>query len=250
MLGLLGFLGAACSSGGGGAGGGGGGGGMTGLGPEGEPAPAWASEIALTETCTRTMCEKSYDSCEAQIDECFSTCSSMLEYASQCISVCMDMECTPCGASSSNSCADYSFSFELQKPPDPQLLAACKAAVARDTSCGESNVLSNCEHYARIEDPKNAPAYTCLAGLACGQDAASCFDSIEPSPAAEEYVQAFNDVCAGQSELDVEQTEALAHQFGWLKTPLTDALVDCTDYSCDNAYACQAAWFSVVYPEG
>lgn len=248
---LLGFmalaLAAACSSSGGGGQGVGAGPGWTG---NQEPPPPWATTMSRVDTCTMSTCEHSYRACEAQESSCWSECSLMLDYAVECSAACSNMSCEPCTSEDNDVCALYIYEFEINSDPDPTLLTACKAAVTRDQTCGEKHVMSDCEHFARLEDPKYASVYECIAATPCGQEIDSCLSGIEANPTAELFAKEFNSTCANQYVMGPEQIAQLTAAVSWMKPHVRDALLSCTDNSyCDNVYTCEEAWFDVVFPQ-
>lgn len=206
--------------------------------------------MARTDTCTLTTCEHSYQACKEQEAECWSQCSLMLDYAAECASACSSTSCSSCISEDDDTCALYSYQFEIKSEADPALLTACKAAVARDQVCGEAHLEADCDHFARLEDPQYAGVYSCVAATPCGDDVGACFDSIPPALTAKWFAEEFNSICANQYVMEPAQVAALAEDLSWMSVNVRAALSACTDtYYCENVIACEEAWFAVVFPQ-
>jgi hypothetical protein len=202
--------------------------------------------LTLSKVCTKTHCDNLYESCQRFRDNCFSQCSYMgYEYAAQCLSVCVNHECTPC---STDVCVEQGYEFSISAPRDEKLFAACEDYHRKLVQCGGDASFLDCDRFARLERPEVGASYECYANAPCGSDPASC----EPAPTrwGQDFCVALDDRCGEAGPGCTEETANwLSSAAAWLKDDVRDAAMSCLgEAGCGQIEACVFAWFATVFP--
>jgi len=198
------------------------------------------SDVCIKDACT---------ACEIACDECLSTCfeamvgsGEVIDCHSSCSYSCSG-DCTS-SCSGEVACLESLPGFALPQHADKEIEAACDRAVARDQSCGETNLANDCAHYARIERPEVVASYDCFSETPCGEPTDACH------PAAtllgDELCDVLTSACA--VECDPEHVVALNTNAGWLRDDVIEALRTCWSDSCTFVTDCVDAWWAQVFP--
>jgi len=128
--------------------------------------------IRLESYCTKTGCDENSETCERWIDDCYSDCKSLSsQYWAECASICMDIECAPCGAFDKNRCVEQGQRYVVDGPVNARVLAACQSAAATLPACGAGPV--SCDGVARLYGDQAVPYFECVAQSAC-EDKGAC----------------------------------------------------------------------------
>lgn len=217
-----------------------------------QPVPQDEYAISLGELDFARVCEqtndRACDQCEAkadaEADECFSLCLELLDPS--CLSTCERIvssdTCYVCD-DDPKECRSYGFEFTETAPLDPEIFEACRAAVARDQRCEETNVGENCERFSVIERAEVTTVYACVADTACGEPTDDCFDALGMSDLGE-HIAASCDVPLGDNRI-----AALDGLGAWERPEVNEALEICATRHCSNREftRCVDAWIEFTF---
>ncbi|HWA73392.1 MAG TPA: hypothetical protein VG937_13695 [Polyangiaceae bacterium] len=163
-----------------------------------------------------------------------------------CIGNCQ--ESWPClGGLRGEECTVYEYHFS-GGPRLAPLVAACQAAVARDSSCGTGTVDPDCELAGRVESAGMAEAYDCDAQTPCGESPQACF------PASDRTLA--NEICSVVAEecdtwiCTSEASNAISHATPWWRAETIEAARACLrEPYCRNITDCLSAWRYAVFSD-
>lgn len=207
--------------------------------------------MILHDTCesyTQDKCSSCMTRARSIQQECRSACNLQAQvsgnFAFNCASSC---DSTPasdlCGYACEGpreepQCQRREFEFEITNPVDPNVRAACEAAVKRDDQCSSLNVGSNCALYGRVESPDVIPVYACLARTSCGSDATTCFTALPSGTLVEDLTA----VC--ETEIRSSLVDELTSQGPWVLPQLRENALVCGERYCgtEDYEPCLWAW--------
>jgi len=208
--------------------------------PDSGPPPA----LTRSEGCEKTNCQLSVEECSARVDLCFDTClNGSLDTLLLCHDVCRGMDCPLC---TDSGCAVRSYRFTVTGSENPDVKAACSAAVARDERCGESTVARDCSHAAKTERAEAELVYACVAGTTCGASIGRCREVLPKSDLGR--VLCSHALTCGDGPCDVVSSAALDALGRWLRSEILAIGMSCLSEDCPDASNCIDAWITAVSP--
>lgn len=206
--------------------------------------------VSVEKGCTKRQCEVQAEQCRIQANDDCNRCTRLwldtgasYDLDDVCASSCGNHHCDFCPQDVTQSaCVQTGYIIHLPEE-NQELKTACEAANARYRRCNPSTTaLNRCSTIAAVERPELASAYSCAAGIACGDDLSTCAPvGLTPSTLGTELGTTETAVCSRPASEDV--VRFFNEEGAWMRPEAVNAVRTCTTTTtCDDFAQCVNAW--------